>query len=127
MQIIEGLYYTRDHEWVRVEGAEAYIGITDYAQQALGDIVYVELSEIGTVLNQEETFGTVESVKAASDMYIPVSGTVTRTNEDLADNPALVNDDPFGTWMVCVEMSNTKELEQLLSASAYKELCSEVE
>lgn len=123
MKVIQGLYYTKNHEWARVEGDEAYIGITDFAQHALGDIVYIELPEVGVTLNQEDTFGAVESVKAASDIYIPVSGTVTKANDAIADDPSLVNQDAFENWMICVKMSNPEELKNLLDSAAYQELC----
>jgi glycine cleavage system H protein len=123
MKIIEGLYYTKNHEWAKVEGAEAYVGITDYAQHALGDIVYVELPDVGTSLTQEDVFGAVESVKAASDIYLPVSGTITKVNDSVVDDPALVNQDAFDNWMVCVEMTDSGELGHLMNAAAYKEFC----
>ena len=123
MEIIKGLYYTKNHEWVKVEGSEAFVGITDYAQHALGDIVYVELPEVGISLKQEEVFGAVESVKAASDIYLPVSGTVTKVNDLVVDDPALVNQDAFSNWMICIEMSNPEELEHLMDAAAYEEFC----
>lgn len=125
MKTIEGLYYTKDHEWIKVKGSEAYVGITDYAQHALGDIVYVELPEVGTTLKQKEAFGTVESVKAASDIYLPVSGKVVKVNDALVDDPALVNQDAFENWMICIEVSNPEELEHMMNAGAYEELCSE--
>lgn len=127
MKIIEGLKYSNDHEWVRVEGNRAYIGITDYAQHALGDIVFIELSGVGAKLKQEEVFGVVESVKAASDIFLPVSGTVVNVNEAIIDDPVLVNQDAFVNWMICIEMNNPEELEQLMSASAYKEFCGKEE
>lgn len=123
MKIFEDLKYSNDHEWVRVEGNRAYIGITDYAQHALGDIVFVELPETGAELKQEEVFGIVESVKAASDVLLPVSGTVVKVNEAIVDDPALINQDAFENWMICIEMSNPGELEQLMSATDYKEFC----
>lgn len=125
MKIVEGLYYTKNHEWIRVEGAEAYIGITDFAQHALGDIVYVELTDAGVSLNQEEVFASVESVKAASDIYLPVSGTITKTNEAVVDDPSLVNQDAYENWMVCIKMSNPAELESLMKAADYEEFCNE--
>jgi glycine cleavage system H protein len=123
MKTIEGLYYTKNHEWVKVEGSVAYIGITDYAQNALGDIVYVELPEAGATLDQYDAFGTVESVKAASDIYIPISGTITKANDEIVDDPSLVNQDAFENWMICIEMSNVEELEALMSAADYMEIC----
>jgi len=125
MKTIEGLYYTKNHEWVKVEGSEAFVGITDFAQHELGDIVYVELPEAGASFGQEEAFGTVESVKAASDIYLPVSGVVTKVNDAVTDDPVLVNQDAFGNWMVCVEMRNPEELENLMDAAAYEKFCSE--
>lgn len=125
MKVLEGLYYTKNHEWLRIDGAEAYIGITDYAQHALGDIVYVELPDTGTALKQEEVFGAVESVKAASDIYLPVSGTVTKINDSVVDDPSLINQDAFDNWMICIEMSDAGELDTLMNAAAYEEFCSE--
>lgn len=125
MKIIEGLYYTKNHEWLKVEDSLAYVGITDYAQHALGDVVYVELPEVGISLKQEDVFGTVESVKAASDIYLPVSGTVTKVNDATVDDPALVNQDAFLNWMICIHMSNPEELVHLMDAAAYKEFCGE--
>lgn len=124
MKAVEGLYYTENHEWVRVEGSDAFVGITDFAQHELGDIVYVELPDPGESFGQGEAFGTVESVKAASDIYLPVSGTVTKVNDTVTDDPASVNQDAFGNWMVCVEMSNPEELESLMDAAAYEKFCS---
>jgi len=127
MKTIEGLRYTENHEWVRVEGSEAFVGITDFAQHELGDIVYVELPDLGASFGQGEAFGTVESVKAASDIYLPVSGTVTKVNDTVPEDPVSVNQDAFGSWMVCVEMSNPEEVESLMDAAAYEKYCSEVE
>ena len=124
MKILKDLFYSEDHEWVKVKGDKAYIGITDYAQHSLGSIVYVELPEVDAELTAGETFGTVESVKAASDMFIPVNGTVVEVNEALVDDPALVNEDAFENWMIVVEMSDKSQLENLLSAEAYEEFCS---
>ncbi|MGE5629892.1 MAG: glycine cleavage system protein GcvH [Caulobacteraceae bacterium] len=124
MKIIEGLYYTKNHEWAKVEGSKAYVGITDYAQHALGDVVFVELPETGISLKQDDVFGTVESVKAASDIYLPVSGTVAEVNDAVADDPALVNQDAFENWMICIELSNPIELEKLMNAAAYEKFCS---
>lgn len=125
MKIIEDLKYSNDHEWVKVEGKMAYIGITDYAQHSLGDIVYVELPEIGSKLNKDETFGVVESVKAASDIFLPVSGTIVKINEAIVDDPALLNKDAFENWMVYVEMDNPEEWKLLMGAAEYIELCRE--
>jgi len=125
MKIVEGLKYSKDHEWVKVEGNLATIGITDFAQHSLGDIVYIELPEIGDTIGKDETFGVVESVKAASDVYLPVSGTVVKINEALVDEPELVNTDAFENWMVCVEMDNLTELDELMDATAYETICNE--
>lgn len=125
MKIIEGLKYSTDHEWVKVEGNLATIGITDFAQHSLGDIVYIELPEIGDTIGKDETFGVVESVKAASDVYLPVSGTIVKINEALVDEPELVNIDAFENWMVCVEMDNLAELDELMDAAAYETICNE--
>ena len=122
---MEKLLYTRDHEWVKVEGTTALIGITDHAQKSLGEIVYVELPEINDELKIEETFGVIESVKAASDSYMPVSGTIIEVNEDLEDDPTLLNSDPYGTWILKVELSDKGELDSLLELAAYNELCEE--
>ncbi|MBC3900404.1 glycine cleavage system protein GcvH [Acetobacterium malicum] len=125
MKIVEGLKYSKDHEWVKVEGNLATIGITDFAQHSLGDIVYIELPEIGDTIGKDETFGVVESVKAASDVYLPVSGTIVKINEALVDEPELVNVDAFENWMVCVEMDNLTELDELMDAAAYETICNE--
>ncbi|WP_026394085.1 glycine cleavage system protein GcvH [Acetobacterium malicum] len=125
MKIVEGLKYSKDHEWVKVEGNLATIGITDFAQHSLGDIVYIELPEIGDTIGKDETFGVVESVKAASDVYLPVSGTIVKINEALVDEPELVNADAFENWMVCVEMDNLAELDELMDATAYETICND--
>ncbi|MGI6576530.1 MAG: glycine cleavage system protein GcvH [Eubacteriales bacterium] len=124
MEIKKGLYYTEENEWVRVEGNTAYIGITDYAQDALGDIVFIELPEVGDKLEAGDTFSVVESVKAASDVYLPVSGTVIEINKELEDSPELINEDPYGSWIIAVDMLDVTELEQLMDAAAYEELTS---
>jgi len=123
MKIVEGLKYSKNHEWVKVEGNLATIGITDYAQHALGDIVFVELPEIGDAIAKEDAFGVVESVKAASDIYLPVSGTLVKINEALVDEPELLNADAFENWMVCVEMDDPAELDELMSATEYETIC----
>lgn len=127
MKVVEGLYYSNDHEWAKVEGGEVYVGISDYAQHSLGDIVYVELPEVGTKLEHENVFGVIESVKAASDLYLPVSGNVLRTNDAVVEDPALINQDAFQNWMICIEMSDPEELKNLMTAEAYKEFCGEEE
>jgi len=125
MQIINGLKYTKSHEWVKVEGNKAFIGITDYAQGHLGEIVFVELPEAGDELTSGGPLGVVESVKAAADVYAPVSGTVEEINEELLDNPGQINEDAFKSWLVSLELSNPAELDELLDASEYEKLCSE--
>lgn len=123
MEVVKGLYYSGDHEWVKVEGDKAYIGITDFAQSSLGDIVFVELPEVDTEFSKDESFGVVESVKAASDLNIPVSGKVVEVNEDLADDPASVNEAPYEKWMVAVELSDKSELEGMMNSEQYEEFC----
>ncbi|KQR72170.1 glycine cleavage system protein GcvH [Pedobacter sp. Leaf176] len=117
------LKYTKDHEWVKVEGSEALIGITDFAQRELGDIVYVDINSVGSEVAKEEVFGTVEAVKTVSDLFMPVTGTVLEINAELNDNPELVNSDPYGKgWMVKVSLTDLAEIEDLLSADAYQSL-----
>ena len=123
MKVEKGLLYTKDHEWVKVDGNKAYVGITDYAQDSLGDIVYVELPEVGEQIGKDEVFGVVESVKAASDLYLPVSGTILEVNESVLDDPALINEDAYENWMILIEMDDPDELDELLSASEYEEIC----
>lgn len=127
MNVLKELYYSNDHEWVKVDGDKAYIGITDFAQHSLGDVVFVELPEVDSELSKDEVFGVIESVKAASDLIIPVGGKVTEINEGLVDNPASVNEDPYGNWMIAIELTDKKELESLLNAEQYEELCSKEE
>jgi glycine cleavage system H protein len=122
MNIPQALLYSKEHEWVKVEGDTVHIGITDYAQQALGDIVFVELPNVGNALRAGGTFGVVESVKAASDLFSPVSGTVTAVNEALLDNPGLLNSDPYGSWMLAVKLSDASELAALLDANSYQRI-----
>jgi glycine cleavage system H protein len=118
----EDLHYSKDHEWVRVEGEEAIIGITDYAQDSLGDVVYVELPKPGDTFATNEPFGSVESVKAVSEVFTPISGEVVKINESLADEPETVNSDPYGSgWMVRVRMSNPGEVDSLLTAAEYED------
>ena len=118
----EDLHYSKDHEWVRVERNEAVIGITDYAQDSLGDVVYVELPKAGDEFAANESFGSVESVKAVSEVFSPVAGTVVKINESLADEPETVNSDPYGTgWMIRVKMSNPGEVDSLLTAAEYED------
>jgi glycine cleavage system H protein len=121
MEFPAGLRYTKEHEWIRVEGSQAYVGITDYAQQELGDVVYVELPEAGGALRSMKPFGVVESVKAVSDLFSPVSGAVTQVNEELFNRPELVNNDPYGQgWMLLVEISDPSQLDALLTAEQYE-------
>ena len=124
-KVIEGLYYSESHEYVKVEGDFAYVGITDYAQHALGNVVYVDMPEVDDEVEAEEDFGAVESVKAASDLISPVSGTVVEVNEALEDKPELLNDDAFANWIMKVELSDKTELDNLMDAAAYEELCKE--
>lgn len=125
MNIPEDLKYTKDHEWIRVEGETAIVGITDFAQGELGDIVYVEVETIDEDVTKDEVFGTVEAVKTVSDLFMPLSGTVMEFNEKLDDEPELVNSDPYGEgWMVKVQLSDLEEITDLLDAAAYKTLIS---
>ena len=123
MKLLQELKYVESHEWVRVEEIKAYVGITDYAQDQLGDIVYVEVPEVGTVVEAGDQFIVLESVKAASDVYAPVSGIVVEVNEELEDNPALINESAFDAWIVAIDMSMSNEIDSLLSAEEYEELC----
>lgn len=123
MNVPSDLKYTRDHEWVRVAGKIATIGITDFAQGELGDIVYVEVETVDETLDQEEVFGTVEAVKTVSDLFLPVSGTILEFNESLESEPEKVNTDPYGEgWMIRVEMNDLSQLDELLSDSEYTKL-----
>jgi len=123
MNIPADLKYTKDHEWIRMDGDTAIIGITDFAQGELGDIVYVDIKTVGQTLNQHDVFGTVEAVKTVSDLFMPVSGTVLEVNSALEANPASVNADPYTDgWMVKVKVSNTSEVSALLDAGSYKSL-----
>ena len=124
-KVIEGLYYSESHEYVKVEGDFAYVGITDYAQHALGNVVYVDMPEVDDEVEAEEDFGAVESVKAASDLISPVSGTVVEVNEALEDKTELLNEDDFANWIMKVELSDKTELDNLMDAAAYEELCKE--
>ena len=123
----DDLQYTREHEWVRFDGDEATVGITDYAQEELGDIVYVELPQEGDQLKRSDSFAIVESVKAASDVYSPLSGEVVATNAELAAKPELANEDPYGTgWMIRIKRSDASESDELLDAAGYEALISEL-
>lgn len=123
MNFPETLRYTKDHEWISLEGNVATIGITDFAQRELGDIVYVDINTVGKALNAEEVFGTVEAVKTVSDLFLPVAGTITEVNSALNDQPEAVNSDPYGAgWMVKVTVNNPADVEQLMDAAAYSAL-----
>ena len=123
MNIPDNLKYSKDHEWLRLEGEFAYIGITDFAQGELGDIVFVEIETQGEELNREDIFGSVEAVKTVSDLFMPVSGEVLEVNPNLANNPEAVNTDPYGEgWMVKIRLTNASEVSELMDAAAYKDL-----
>ena len=122
-KVIEGLYYSESHEYVKVEGNIGYIGITDYAQHALGNVVYVDLPDVDDEVTAGEEFGAVESVKAASDIISPVSGTIVEVNEALDDEPELLNKDPWENWIIKVELSDKSELDALMDAKAYEAFC----
>ena len=122
-KVVEGLYYSESHEYVRVEGEYGYVGITDYAQHALGNVVYVDMPEVDDEVEAGEDFGAVESVKAASDLISPVSGTVVEVNEALEDSPELLNQDAFENWIIKVQLSDKAELDNLMDAAAYEEHC----
>ena len=121
----EGLYYSESHEYVRVEGDFGFIGITDYAQHALGNVVYVDMPDVDDEVEAGEEFGAVESVKAASDLNSPVSGTVVEVNEALEDEPELLNQDAFANWIIMVQLSDKSELDNLMDAKAYEEFCNQ--
>ena len=123
MKVVEELYYSEDHEWVKVDGEVAYIGITDHAQHALGDIVYVEMPEVDDEIKIGEAFGVIESVKAASDAFMPISGTITEVNEELEDSPELLNSDCYENWILKVQISDKSELDKLMHAKEYEEFC----
>ncbi len=126
MKLEADLKYSKEHEWIRVEGNRVVIGITDFAQDSLGDIVFVELPSVGESLEVEDTFGVVESVKTASDLYAPVSGKVVEVNEALADSPELVNREPYGQgWMIVVEISDVSQLDNLMDAEQYQKMVEE--
>jgi len=122
-KVIEGLYYSESHEFVRIEGDYGFVGITDFAQHALGNVVYVDMPDVDDEVTQGEDFGAVESVKAASDLLSPVSGTVVEVNEALEDEPELINKDAFENWIIKVELSDKSELDNLMDAKAYEAFC----
>ncbi len=127
MEVKKDLYYTEDHEWLKVEGNVATIGITDFAQHALGDIVYVELPEVDETFDAADEFAVIESVKAASDAYMPIAGKVVEINEELEDEPGLLNEDAYANWLVKIDFDDDSELEKLMSAEAYEQFCKEEE
>lgn len=128
MNVPDGLFYTKEHEWIRIEDNLGTIGITDYAQDALGDVTFVELPKIGDVIKQFEAFASVESVKAVSDVYAPMSGKIIKINEGLLESPELINQSPYGEgWMVVLEIADEKEKEDLMSASVYRKYLEEIE
>ncbi|MDP2387612.1 MAG: glycine cleavage system protein GcvH [Bacteroidota bacterium] len=123
MNYPNNLLYTKDHEWIKLEGTEAIIGITDFAQKELGDIVYLDINTLNETIDKEQVFGTVEAVKTVSDLFIPVKGTVLEINSKINDNPELVNKDPYGEgWIVRIKVANPDEVSHLLNAESYKEL-----
>jgi glycine cleavage system H protein len=123
MNVPGNLKYTKDHEWVRIEGDMAYVGVTDFAQGELGDIVFIEIETVGETLKREEVFGTIEAVKTVSDMFMPVSGEILEKNQSIEDTPDVVNKDPYGMgWMVKVMITDPSEVSQLLSPEKYREL-----
>ena len=123
MNLPENLKYTKDHEWVRIEGDVAIVGITDFAQSELGDIVYVDIDTVDKQISREDVFGTVEAVKTVSDLFSPLSGTVQEFNDKLENSPELVNSDPYGEgWIIKMTIDNTSEVDELLTAAAYREL-----
>lgn len=123
MKILDELKYSKSHEWVRVEGNKAYFGITDYAQDHLGEVVFADFPEQGREIKIEEAVAVVESVKAVADIFSPISGTVVEVNEELIDDPAKINTNPYESWFVAVEMSDQSELDALLSAADYEKIC----
>ena len=124
-KVMEGLYYSESHEYVRVEGNMGFIGISDYAQHALGNVVYVDMPEVDDEVSAGEEFGAVESVKAASDLIAPVTGVVVEVNEALEDQPELINNDAYANWIIKVELSDKSELDNLMDAKAYEEFCNQ--
>lgn len=121
MNVPQNLKYTKDHEWIQIEGDTATIGITDFAQSELGDIVYVEVETVGETMDKDEVFGTVEAVKTVSDLYLPLSGEISEFNEELEDEPEMVNEEPFGKgWMIKMKIANQDEVKDLMDAKTYK-------
>ena len=122
MNFPQNLKYTKDHEWVRLENGIAFIGVTDFAQSELGDIVFIEVETVGQTIEQEAIFGTIEAVKTVSDLFSPLSGEVIALNEELEDSPEKVNDEPYGAWIIQLKPSNLAEIDNLLSADEYRAL-----
>ncbi|MDF1617966.1 glycine cleavage system protein GcvH [Petrocella sp. FN5] len=127
MKIVKGLYYSKDHEWIKIEGNRGYIGITDYAQEAMGDIVFVELPDVDESFAAEDNFAVVESVKAAADIYLPIGATIVEVNNKLEDEPELLNKAPFDAYIAIIEDFETDELETLMDADAYEAYCNSLE
>lgn len=127
MKILEGLKYSKDHEWVKIDGNKAYVGITDHAQHSLGDIVFVEIPEVGAEISKGDVLSVVESVKAASDVYAPISGEILEVNEELEDSPEKINEDPYGSYIAVLEISETSEIEDLMDMNEYERYCQEEE
>jgi len=127
MKVMKDLFYTEDHEWIKVDGNMATVGMADYAQEHLGDIVYVELPEVDDEIEKGEDFAAVESVKAASDVYMPVGGKVVEVNEDLIDEPELLNKDAYANWMIKIEMTDKDEVNELMTSEAYEKFLAEEE
>lgn len=121
--ILEGLLYAESHEWIKVSGNQGYVGISDYAQHNMGDIVFIELPKVGSTIKKGDMFGAVESVKAASDLYLPISGKVLEINKILEISPERLNEDPYGNWIIKIEILDAKELETLLKSDQYKACC----
>lgn len=127
MKVLKNLLYTKDHEWIKVEGNKAYVGVADYAQAQLGDIVYVELPSVDDELEKEEAFAAVESVKAAADIFMPVDGKVIEINETLEDEPNVLNEDPYENWMILIELSDLSQLDDLMNTEEYEKYLEEEE
>lgn len=125
MNVMKGLRYSKEHEWVRLEGNRAFVGITDHAQHSLGDIVFVELPEVGAVLNESDVLGVVESVKAASDVYSPIAGKVVEINEILSEHPEKMNEEPYESWIAVLETEDTSGFEALMDETEYEAFCRE--
>lgn len=123
MKVLNELKYSKSHEWVKVEGNKAYFGITDYAQDHLGEVVFADFPEVGREIKKEEAIAVLESVKAVADIYSPLTGKVVEVNEGLLDNPGDINSDPYGNWFIAVEMTDVSELDALLSPSDYEKIC----